>query len=220
MIKVLKRLALLAVLSACGPLNESQIGAGFAASLSSRVSGAASEAPAPETASGGGLTRAQIDATPAALMVVTVVETRASDLVQAVGQNGSRITWINRDQRSLTFDRGLLVATRGLGFDLMGAEVAQVRAGLAGTGNHSRVMDFLDGFDQIQSVEFACTMTQRRSDTITIVEKSYATRVVQERCTAGDLSFANTYWVDANGIIWQSRQWVSPQVGYVDSSRL
>lgn len=106
MIKVLKRLALLAVLSACGPLNESQIGAGFAASLSSRVSGAASEAPAPETASGGGLTRAQIDATPAALMVVTVVETRASDLVQAVGQNGSRITWINRDQRSLTFDRG------------------------------------------------------------------------------------------------------------------
>jgi hypothetical protein len=57
-------------------------------------------------------------------------------------------------------------------------------------------------------------------ETITIVERSYATTVLEENCVGENATFKNTYWRDANGVIWQARQWISPLVGYLGYQKL
>ncbi|MBT8410780.1 MAG: YjbF family lipoprotein, partial [Octadecabacter sp.] len=129
-------------------------------------------------------------------------------------------TWLSVDGLSLTLDRGLLVATRGFGDDLMGADVSAALRSLNGGGNHMRTLEFLNGLDQIERPVFECSTRVTGREIITIVERSYATFVLEENCVGENATFKNTYWRDANGVIWQARQWISPLVGYLGYQRL
>lgn len=45
---------------------------------------------------------------------------------------------------------------------------------------------------------------------------AYPTRRIAETCTGEDgIGFENLYWLQADGLIRELRQWVSPEVGYV-----
>lgn len=218
--------ALVAGLSACGPLHGDDPRAASIrrvvsnlvpsnAAGSTEASDSTPAVQAPTT-----LTRAQIDAQDSALLRLSVISFDATGLVFFAGTNGSKVTWISAEGASFIFDGGLLVGTRGLGDDLMGSDVAAAAQSLSGGGNHTRVLDFLNGLSQIERQAFQCVTIRTGRENITIVEKTYATSIFEETCTGESGGFKNIYWRDANGVIWQSRQWISAAVGYLAYQRL
>lgn len=176
-------------------------------------SGAAAGTPA--------LDRAALEAAGGEYMLAAVPSRGAAALVQKVGSNGAKSTWLSPDGISVTFESGLLVATRGLGPDLMAAQAPGLIAALRhGAGEYTRIHEYLDGNDQIVRQSYVCRVTRAGGETITVVDRSYATVKHEENCTSGGQSFQNLYWQDSSGVTRKSRQLISPPVGYLDSERL
>lgn len=107
------------------------------------------------------------------------------------------------DNISLTLDGGIVVATRGFGFDLMDADVRQIHALIRnGGGRASRVHRYLDGANHTVLRAFDC------------VVEVQGTSVV-EKCYGYDTEFENTYRTNQAGAIIASRQWLGPERGFI-----
>ena len=218
-IKVFPILAL-AALASCGPMASNGIGANIAQGLISRFTGPADSAAATQGGAPTALTREAIEQQDVDMLRVSIISRESTAFVFFGGQNGSKVTWLSIDGLSITLDDGLLVGTRGFGDDLMGADTAAAQVSLNGGGNHLRTLEFLNGLGQLERDVLECSTVVTGRETITIVERSYATTVLEENCTGDNATLKNTYWRDTNGVIWQSRQWVSPLVGYIGYQRL
>ena len=207
---------LLAGLTACGPMQESSRLSGAAEGLFARIGGQDSLTADAPTA----LTREQIEAQPVELLRVSFIDFGVTSVLVQSGGSAGMVTWLGADRRSVTFKDGLLVATRGLGDDLMGSDIDAAIASLNGGGNHLRTLDFLNGLNQIERIQFTCTTTKEGTETLTIFEKTYQTDVLEEVCDSEIGGFKNAYWRDGNGVIWQSRQFISVGGGYLGYQRL
>ena len=214
---MLSLLMVLFGLTACGPLAQSQ-------PLVSAVQGlakAGSDRWKQESDPRATLTRERIDAAADELLLFAPVNQEVASVFGRVAANAYKVTWVSDERESLTMRNGIIVATRGLGNDLMGADVAQVYPALVmGSGRAQRVHDYLGGEDQIIRSIFQCEMATLRAEVIEIFRRQHTTRVVRETCIGGMGGFTNLYWIDAAGAIWQSRQWVSGRVGSVDIQKL
>ncbi|MFC4669487.1 YjbF family lipoprotein [Seohaeicola nanhaiensis] len=139
--------------------------------------------------------------------------------------------WRTQDNVSLTFRNGVLIATRGLGGDLVSAEVqvAGDRPGPATGGE--RGMHLRSGDLQVIRLGLACDLEDLGPETVTIVELSFATRHLRESCTTEGVTIGgqavgagrvvNDYWIDSrHRLMRKSRQWAGPEIGYVSLRRL
>lgn len=208
-------------LTACGPLNQSNAKLGVVRNVTAGLTAAATGAGAEqvEPAAEQALTREFIDAQGGELLRVSVISREATALVVLAGRNGGKETWFSPDGLSISLENGLLIGTRGFGDDLMGADIAAAQASLNGGGSHIRTLDFLNGLGQIERLSLQCTTVQTRRDQLTILERTFDTAVLEETCEGAGRSIKNTYWRGRNGVIWQSRQWVSDGVGYIGYQR-
>lgn len=205
-------MALLGV-SACGPLAQNQPSVRVLEGLANAGSDFWEEKTDPREV----LTREMIDTAPNDLLLFAPVSEELASVFAHKSRNGDLIAWVSDEDVSLTLQDGIVVATRGLGNDLMGADVGLVyRSVVSGRGRTVRVHEYLNGEDQIIRSEYACNIAVLRSETIEIFQRKHQTRVISETCTGDAGGFRNLYWIDAAGMIWQSRQWVSPRVGAVD----
>lgn len=174
-------------------------------------------------APGGGaplLNRAQIAAYPVPLDLIVLEDTGASALVYQIGQNAGVETWTSADGKTVALRQGVLVATRGLGPDLMGSVAPGLaRLASAGSGAHERVLVTLGGEDQTIRARYICTLEPQAAETLAIVERSYATRRVQETCSGDSGEFVNDFWFQGS-TLRQSRQWAGPRVGHITVRRL
>ncbi|MGJ8588271.1 MAG: YjbF family lipoprotein [Yoonia sp.] len=211
-----RRLFLIAALlsvTACGPLAQNQPLVGALKGLANTGSGFWEEGRDPRQT----LTREMIDTAPTNLLLFAPVNEDLASVFARVSRNGDLITWVSDNGVSLTLRDGVVIATRGLGDDLMGTTAGQVYEGLVSGGGHTvRIHDYLDGEDQIVRREYVCEIATLRSEAIEIYQHKHQTRLISETCTGDAGGFRNLYWIDAAGMIWQSRQWVSPRVGAVD----
>jgi len=117
-----------------------------------------------------------------------------------VAVNDGVATWQGADPVTLSLrSGGLLVGTRGLGADLMIADVAAIDTALRQGGGQGliRVHRFLDGNLQLQSVTYRCTVVATGREEITIAGRTHAALRFEERCAGGEggqEAFVNTYW--------------------------
>ncbi|MGJ8611014.1 MAG: YjbF family lipoprotein [Octadecabacter sp.] len=209
-------------LTACGPLYDGVNSAELTRSLLGNFGGddSSAQAASTEAATPSVLTREVIEAFGAPVLRISVISLEATGLLYRVGENGTKVTWINDETMTFTFDDGLAVGTRGLGDDLMGSDVAGAKRSFHSGGSHMRTLDFLNSLAQIERKTYECQTVQTGRETITIYERRYATTVFDETCTGEYGDFKNTYWRDSNGVIWQSRQWISAGIGYIGYQRL
>ncbi len=129
--------------------------------------------------------------------------------------------WRTDDNVTLTMRNGVLVSTRGLGDDLLSSrvQVSGTRPGPSSGGEHVQYIRTAE-YDSLQ-MSFACELVDLGPETIVIVERKHATRHLQQRCTGPSGEFVNDYWADSGaGLIWQSRQWAGPGIGYMRFRRL
>lgn len=142
-------------------------------------------------------------------------------VLRRVGQNGTVSSWRAPDGAGLSYDGGLLTATRGLGDDLMSAELAGSRAMLAGDAperGYARIHGYVNGENRTYFVTYLCRAAGRSSDSVTIGDVTRAATRVDEHCTAPDMEFVNSFWVTGDGTVLRSRQWVSDRVGHLETT--
>lgn len=138
------------------------------------------------------------------VLIVELPKQKVASVVVETARNGDVTTWWAEDRVGLSTKSGLLISTRGLGFDLMSSDVrgplALIRARQSGTA--TRDHRFLDGENQEVLLRFSCTYLGDASSVI-------------ESCTAKDLQIENHYWFDQSGEIWRSKQWAGVENGYL-----
>ena len=136
---------------------------------------------------------------------------------------GLVVQWRSEDDVTLTMRNGVLIATRGLGGGVVSASarVEGDRPGPASGG--ARQLDIRAGDLDIRHVEFLCDLDDLGPERVVIVERAQATRHLRETCmAAGGGRVVNDYWIDSGGsdVVWQSRQWAGPEIGYIRTRRL
>lgn len=162
------------------------------------------------------LTREQIEAEGGNFLFAEIKSRDAQSVLVPGVETPRASTWLTPDGISLTNRGGFLIATRGLGHDLMVADVSGVQVAIAsGGGTATRTHEYLDGNDQIQTERYSCTITRDGAQTIEIFERRYATTAYSENCN-GSSNFTNRYWIDGKGVVWRAKQWVSPAIGYLE----
>jgi len=167
------------------------------------------------------LTRQVIDKAGIPILFVGIDSRKAYATLSPLGENRGVVTWISSDGITLGYRGGVLVATRGLGQDLMAAEATEALAAIrAGAGTSVRVYDYLDGEDQPFRRSFVCKVRSRGREPVDIFGIKPILREVVEECNNPEFRIENTYWVSDRQRIWQSRQWIGPDVGYVFSQQL
>ncbi|SFR02022.1 YjbF family lipoprotein [Poseidonocella sedimentorum] len=160
---------------------------------------------------------AVLAATEAPVILVTSESTGLAGYLVEIETNGPVHTFGTSDRRSMSFNGGLLVATRGLGDDLMSTDVTAALAALRGaTGAVTAGPEFtarrevllLGGAGGSERFVFDCTYAR--------VEDG----VVTERCAGPEARFTNSFSVGPDGHLLRSRQWISPNLGSVDIQHL
>ena len=195
-------LAALLLLTACGEDSENTVdGLGFDQIRQSLE-------PKPESPTAAQihsrLTPERLATMPGAVAVATLSERKAAAALIEAGRNGNVVTYFTPDGISMALRDGVLVGTRGLGFDLMTADVSGPLAALAGGKSTDvvRVHRYLDGANDIQVRRLMCSYT--RTDT-----------KIAETCRSPDTTISNSYVMSESGRIASSRQWIGSEAGYV-----
>lgn len=206
----------LALMSACGPLNEGRgdrqiLGElGKAVGLGGEAAPTAPAALPPEVA----------NARPGEVLLVTLRARGAVAPMVRIGENGNRVTWISPGKVSMTFDDAVLISTRGLGDDLMGADVPGLSVAIrAGAGTVQRRHSFIDSLDQIRTSEMTCTVSRAGVEEVQLLSGPRQLTRVDEACKGARLVFDNVYWLDGGRIV-KSRQAISPTQGFIDAEQL
>jgi len=148
-----------------------------------------------------------------AVLQVQIPSRGADAPLSLAAVNGDVETWMAVDDISLSFRRGVLVASRGLGFDLMGADAQTTLDAMAGRqgGVYRRQMRYLTGDHHSTWLMAGCTMKEAGPE---VVGGRSLSRF-EEACQARQHVFTNVFWRDGDGRIVRSRQWLSPEIGYV-----
>ncbi|MCZ0811202.1 MAG: YjbF family lipoprotein [Pseudomonadota bacterium] len=152
------------------------------------------------------------------LVLLTLADHRVITIVERIEVNGAHETFAAPDRRTLTLMQGMLSGTRGLGHDLMSADVAESARLISARedGAARRVQRYMNGENQIIEMTADCSVTRGDARRLTIGE-IVARPVIEmhETCRMSDWQFENSYMVDAaSGRVLQSRQWVGPSNGY------
>ncbi|WGW04488.1 YjbF family lipoprotein [Tropicibacter oceani] len=167
------------------------------------------------------VTRANVAAEGKPILLIELPDRKAQALATQLGNNGGVETWLSPDGVSVSLNRGIVVATRGLGGDLMTADIAEVLAGLYnGAPRATRIHRYLDGEDTVQVAAFICDYTNRGGEPARTAVGDIPAIRIDESCAGPDLTFENRYWIGQDGRVRKARQWIGPKVGFMVSERL
>lgn len=144
------------------------------------------------------------------LMRLAAPAENAQGMMKLVARNGDVETWMSADRYTVSLQRGIVVATRGFGFDLMtgDAQVTLDALAMPRGAVYSRRMRYLTSDNHSTWLQAGCTMVFAEIDS--------GLRRFDETCRARQHSFTNRYWIDGSGRVLRSRQWVSAETGYLE----
>ena len=198
-------------------MNEGGFGSQFATDKLGALTGTAKTA-APAAAP----SPSAIAANTGDILLVTIMSRNAVAPLTKIAQNEATVTWISPGKVSLTLKDDIVIATRGLNEDLMGATVTGVRAALAaGGGTARRTHSYLNSEDQIVLRDVDCMIVETGPETIVAATGTRDAIKYTESCTSDTAIFTNSYWLDQRGgNVVQSRQAIAPTTGFLQISPL
>ena len=206
----LMAMAAMCAAAACGPLSKGTAAAQVGALAKARVAGA------PQAAAAAGVSRAQAEAARGTTMRINIRDINRWETLSRAARNGSRITWVNGRNISVTTEGGVVTATRGLPRDLMGADVSGTAQALQnGGGNAVRTHEYLTNNDGISMELLQCRIASKGPETIESLQRTLNSVRFEEECAGENLRFTNIYWLNRNGDMIRSLQAVTPEVGYL-----
>lgn len=199
----------LLLLASCGPLNsDSPAKAGLDLAMGAFSQGENEQEPTitPELAAAG----------EGEILFVTLRQQGVVLPMTQIGQSGPVETWKSANGVTLAIEDGLVVASRGLGYDLMGVNaIGTLEALQSGSGQSAREHSFLNSLDQINSFEMSCDIARQGREEVELPRGKQNLTRFEENCSGRRLVFKNEYWLDDAGNIVRSIQVLSPALGFV-----
>lgn len=157
------------------------------------------------------------------LLRVVLPQTGVEATLGLISQRDDVAVWQTLDGITVTFRQGVLIATRGLGDDLMSSDVDNTLIMLKGGPSqeyYPQIRSYLDGEDQTQFRAYQCRQSDLSMQQSSMGSLSRNLKRVTEHCVSTDGEVTNTYWLDPAGTVVRSRQWVRPDVGYIETERV
>jgi hypothetical protein len=168
------------------------------------------------------ISREQIDAINTPILFVELASGQNGTLTPYPGQ-GVGQTWLGADGATLTTEKGILKASRGMGDDLMGSSSSMPPWSKINkkTKSYTRKVAHITGNNKIFKRVFNCDIEKISSkEFIKIWDVDFKVSKFEESCSDGSFTFKNTYQVDARGIVRRSSQYHSDTLGSVTIERL
>jgi hypothetical protein len=156
-------------------------------------------------------------------MRVTLPKVGAQATLAPVAQYESITVWQTLDGITLTFHKGAISSTRGLGEDLMSSDTSTTVAMLEGGLDdeyYPVIRSYLDGEDRTYFRSYQCRKEQEAKQKIDHGNRAIMARLLKEVCVSPTHRFSNIYWLDSAQSVIRSRQWVSHSVGDMVTERV
>ena len=145
------------------------------------------------------------------MIFVSAAQTGVAATLVPVRQVGSVRIWQARDGVQIITRDGFVTGTRGLGHDLMSADLGGLPAALAGgPERYARQMSYFEGDLQTVIIRYDCDIRQ-----IGTTDQPTVVTIWHETCNGRD-TFDSIYHRGADGTLWWSRQWVSRSFGALE----
>ena len=136
----------------------------------------------------------------------------------ALGNQNDKLTWVSADGLSVSFDNGILIATRGYSQDL----IESYRDGIGShfnkvTKTHRKTYRYLDGQNEYREITFSCSMAFKEDTAFSLLDLTLNTTKFIESCKSGASKHKNVYYVlPSTNIVLKSQQWISETNGYIE----
>ncbi|TQE98332.1 MAG: YjbF family lipoprotein [Spiribacter salinus] len=157
------------------------------------------------------------------LMRVSIPAIEAQATLGPVARRDNVTVWQTLDGITLSFRSGSLIATRGLGADLMSADVAgrlemlRNSRGASEGGYYPHIRSYLDGEDRTVFRSYQCRPVVP-TDSEMEADRDSGLRRIEELCVSPTDQFTNVYWLNSNGAVIRSRQWISPTLEHMETA--
>ena len=156
-----------------------------------------------------------LSATDGPIAIVVRLDTKAVLAMNPVGTNGDNVTWGSAPGQGITYKRGVMTNTRGLGDDLMSSRIDAAVAAITSRSEaeYTRQHYYLGDLGQTAELRLNCSLRRAGTEKVAIGEIDETAVILKENCRKGQISFTNIYWVDDAGRVLKSSQWVGQRIG-------
>ncbi len=167
------------------------------------------------------INRTYIDKAKVPLLYVKL-ETGQNGALAMYPGSGSKTVWIGADGATISLKKGILVASRGMGQDLMGSENGiKDWSRIKNNDKYSRKFTYLKDDNRTITEKFKCSVVKSSQETkIMIFEVEFKTTKFKETCFYNNRSFESVFYVDREGTVRRSNQFHSFDLGHIFTERL
>ena len=167
------------------------------------------------------LTREKIDGSGLPVLFVELNSGQNGTLTPYPG-HGVELTWLGADGATIAFKQGVLIASRGMGDDLMGSEtLIPSWSKIYDVSNYKRRLIYLDGDNKTYSLTFDCQIKKmEQKEKIKIWDLYFKVQPFEEECFSKERRITNTYYIDNRAIVRKSKQYHGPTIGYITTERI
>ena len=145
------------------------------------------------------------------ILVSSLDKTNAATLV-ALGNNEEKLTWVSADGISVSYDNGVLIATRGYSQDLLSLKYKNPENLFSVSSiEYDKVHRYLSGENEYNDIHFKCRGIKKLSKPTQILEYNLSVDTFVEKCDHSLYNYVNEYDLLAGTkIVLRSKQWISP----------
>ena len=168
------------------------------------------------------LSREKINAANIPVLFVELKSGQNGTLTPYPGQ-GIGQTWLGADGATITMERGILKASRGMGDDLMGSYSSMPSWSKIDNGitTYQRQLIYTSGNNKILKHSLECNIEKsNRQEVIEIWDINFFVTKFKENCGNNEFEIKNTYYVDDQEIVRRASQYHSETLGYIFIERL
>ena len=130
----------------------------------------------------------------------------------SLGNNEERLTWVSSDGISLSYDDGVLIATRGYSQDLLSLRYKKPKKIFSSSYlEYDKTHRYLNGENRYNEIHFKCTGKKMAFRSIEIVEYTLMVDRYVETCVSAKHKYINEYdLLSGTTVVMKSKQWISP----------
>lgn len=156
-----------------------------------------------------------LSATKGPIAIIVRLDTNAVLAMNPVGRNGDYVTWGSAPGQGITYKRGVMTNTRGLGDDLMSSRIDTAVSAITSRrdADYTRKHYYLGDLGQTTELTLNCSLRRSGTEKVAVGEINANAVIMKESCRKDQIAFTNIYWVDGAGRVLKSSQWISQRIG-------
>lgn len=150
------------------------------------------------------------------IILTSSVDKKDQSTLISLGNNRDRLTWVSADGISLSYDNGVLIATRGFAQDLLSLKYEKPNKLFASNyRTYNKTHRYISGENRYNDIQFKCTGKKMAPQATKIIEYTLLVDKYIETCVHAQHEYKNEYdLLSGTTVVITSKQWISPVNSY------